>query len=95
MATIHFKKSFPAIEVEPGTLLMKALLDAGMPVASSCKGDGICGKCRIEIVSGAENLSQINGREAILRDRLKVQPNYRISCQTQVMGDVTVDTTYW
>ncbi len=95
MARIQFVKTYPTLEVEAGTLLMEALLRAGLPVASSCHGDGICGKCRIQIVSGSENLTQINPIEAIVRERLRVPPEYRISCQTRVMGDITIDTSYW
>jgi 2Fe-2S ferredoxin len=95
MAWIRFVKTYPALEVESGTILMEALLKAGLPVASSCHGDGICGKCRIQIVSGAENLTKINSVEAIVRDRLRVPAEFRISCQTRVTGDITIDTTYW
>lgn len=95
MPMIRFVRKFPEIQVEEGALLMESLLKAGLPVASSCHGDGICGKCRIQIVGGAENLTKINEIERLVRDRLKVQPEYRISCQTRVMGDVLIDTSYW
>lgn len=74
---------------------MEALLKAGFPVASSCHGDGICGKCRIQILEGAENLSKINEVEQLVRDRLNVPKEYRISCQTRVLGEVLIDTSYW
>lgn len=92
---IRFVRKFPDLQVESGTLLMEALLKAGLPVASSCHGDGICGKCRIRIETGLENLSKINEVEAIVRDRLKVPSDYRISCQTRVLGDILIDTSYW
>lgn len=95
MPAIRFVKNRPEIVVESGTVLMKALLEAGLPVASSCHGDGICGKCRIIIVEGAENLSQVNALEQMLRDRLRVPREYRISCQTQVLGDILIDASYW
>lgn len=95
MALIRFVRKYPDIAVEPGSLLMESLLKAGLPVASSCHGDGICGKCRIQIVAGTENLTKINDIELIVRDRLKVPPEYRISCQSRVMGDILIDTTYW
>ena len=95
MPLIRFVKNRDPINVEAGANLMESLLGAGLPVASSCHGDGICAKCRIQIIEGAENLSQINPRERILRDRLRIAREYRISCQTLVLGDVTVDATYW
>lgn len=95
MPVISFIKDRPQIVVESGTVLMKCLLDAGLPVASSCHGDGICGKCRIIIVEGAENLSRVNALEQMLRARLKVPREYRISCQTLVWGDIKIDASYW
>jgi len=95
MPVIRFIKNHVALEVKSGASLMESLLAGGMPVASSCHGDGICGKCRIQIVEGASNLTAINAAEQILRERLKVAPDQRISCQTQVNGDIVVDTSYW
>lgn len=92
---IRFVKNHPELSVPSGAVLMDELLKAGLPVASSCHGDGICGKCRIQIISGAENLSKINAIESIVRDRLKVPREFRISCQTQVLGDITIDASYW
>jgi ferredoxin, 2Fe-2S len=95
MPVIRFVKNIAEIEVESGSLLMPALLGAGLPVASSCHGDGVCAKCRVVVVAGSENLSRIESVEQMLRDRLKIPKDVRISCQTKVLGDVTIDTTYW
>lgn len=94
MARISFKNREP-LEVPVGTNLMKALLDADLPVASSCDGDGVCAKCRITILQGAENLSAPNETEEFLKESKNVDKGVRISCQTQVLGDVTVHATYW
>lgn len=74
---------------------MQSLLAHGLPVASSCRGDGICAKCRIEIVAGKHHLSLENEREAFLRDRHSIPGTERISCQAWVFGDVTIDASYW
>ena len=74
---------------------MQALLDASIPVASSCKGDGVCAKCRIDIIEGQKNLSTENERELFLRERHAVPKSQRISCQTEVLGDITIDASYW
>jgi 2Fe-2S ferredoxin len=95
MPTIRFLRNRPSIEVQEGANLMKTLLNAHLPVASSCHGDGICGRCRIVIVEGRDHLSPINAAEEILRDRLKIPADVRISCQTQVFGDITIDASYW
>lgn len=95
MPWISFKKNRPPFEVPMGANLMKSLLDKGLPVASSCDGDGVCGKCKIVIIKGPENLSRENETEVFLKKKNQIPAEMRISCQTQVLGDVTVDATYW
>ena len=86
---------YPAFEVTKGSGLMQALLNQSIPVASSCHGEAVCGKCKIKILKGWENLSAIQELEKHLCERLKVPESFRISCQILVMGDIEIDTTYW
>jgi 2Fe-2S ferredoxin len=95
MPTIHFRKNLPNLQVEVGANLMQSLLAAGLPVASSCNGDGVCSKCRITILQGHENISPIGALEQTLRDRNRIPREQRIACQSQVLGNITVDTNYW
>jgi len=74
---------------------MKSLLAAGLPVASSCDGEGVCAKCKIIIVEGKEHLTAENETEAFLKETNNIPKEMRISCQTEVLGDITVDATYW
>lgn len=95
MPIISFNKGHTPIFCEVHDNLMAVLREQKIPVASSCQGDGICGRCRIQILAGADKLSPPNEQEKILRDRLNLKPNERISCQTEVLGDILIDTTYW
>ena len=95
MPFIRFKKSKPEIEVASGANLMKSLLAAGLPVASSCNSDGVCGKCGIRIVEGMENLSEPNSTELFLKEKNNIRKEFRISCQTLVLGDILIDAGYW
>lgn len=95
MPVIRFKKNIPEVEVPVGANLMKSLLAAGMPVASSCNSDGVCAKCGIRITEGMENLSEPNATEIFLKEKNSIRKDFRISCQTLVLGDIFVDTGYW
>jgi ferredoxin len=56
----------------------------------NCGGYGQCGTCVVEVVEGMENLSE---RTAVEQRRFKNKPDtYRLACQTQVYGPVTVRT---
>jgi ferredoxin len=64
----------------------------GIDQVVNCRGNGLCGTCVMEIVEGLDNLSPKNIRE---RNCFKLHgkpENYRLSCQTQVMGDVVCVT---
>jgi ferredoxin, 2Fe-2S len=95
MPKITFLKPFAPLDVKEGANLMQALLGAGMPVASSCYGDGVCGKCRLDIPAGQGNLTPPTDLEEMARARLRIPKEIRLSCQCEVKGDVTVDATYW
>lgn len=90
--------------------LMQIILNSEMPVASSCHGEAVCGKCRLRIVSGAEYLTAENDSEKFLRQKMNLPADQRISCQTffkelvsnnqglssnQCLQDVVVDASYW
>ena len=95
MPKIKFIKNKPEIDVPLHANLMQSLLAAGLPVASSCNGEGVCSKCRIKIIQGPENLSAPNDTELILKEQNSLGKDLRISCQVEVLGDITVDAGYW
>ena len=90
--------------------LMQIILNSEMPVASSCHGEAVCGKCRLRIVSGSEYITDENDSEKFLRQKMNLPADQRISCQTffksvalssqklnsdQCIQDVVVDASYW
>lgn len=89
------KKNHPDFQVDVKTNLMRVLHQKNIAVASSCRGEGICGNCRLFIVSGQENLSPATESEKFLREKYPIKPNQRISCQADVLGDIQIDASYW
>ena len=81
-----------SFEVEINSNLMNSLLHAGLPVASSCHGEGICSMCRVKI-EGIVNLPKGFEVEALKRN--KCESNERLSCQILVTSDLSVTTKYW
>ncbi len=95
MPTITFKPSGKTAVVMENANLMIAALRAGLPVGSSCSGQGICNKCVMKIETGGANLSAPGPLEQALKERENFADAQRVSCQSKVLGDVTVSTTYW
>lgn len=96
MPKIRFSKgNREDIEVESGENLMEALLKREIPVASSCSGQLVCGKCHIQVTDGSYNLSPPSGNERDFMEIKDVPKGSRMSCACLVEGDITVDTPYW
>lgn len=95
MPTVTLVPSGKKVDVSSGISLFDAAGKAGLPVASSCSAENICGKCNMRIILGAGNLSPRSELEVGLLRREKNPLTDRISCLTQVLGDCTVTTRYW
>jgi adenylate cyclase len=95
MPIVTFQPSHRTLEVEKGISLYDAAIQVGLPVASSCSAEFICGKCNMQVIDGARNLSEQTESERKLLRREKRAETDRVSCQTFVNGDCTVTTKYW
>ncbi len=83
------------VEIKKGETLFKAARINGIPIGSSCRGDRVCGWCKVEIVAGIENLSQPEECEKKLMKSASYGKNERVACSTKVFGDVSITTGYW
>ena len=83
--TVRFLPYDVDIEVEEGTNLLHAAMEAGVHINASCGGEGVCGKCKIILESG-ELLSQ---RGAIQTEE-EWNLGFRLACQSQVISDLVV-----
>jgi ferredoxin, 2Fe-2S len=68
---------------------------AAVPIGNPCGGIGVCARCRVTIVSGAENLSGRTSIEARIGLQRGLGDTERFACQAVVRGDCTITTPYW
>ena len=68
---------------------------AGVPLGNSCGGVGICARCKVRVVSGAEHLSAPTSIELRFGTVRGFKEDERMACQAVVTGNCTVTTTYW
>ncbi|HHY36517.1 MAG TPA: DUF4445 domain-containing protein [Firmicutes bacterium] len=86
MPTVRFPTG-KEIEVHRGTLVARALQEAGIETWLPCGGRGYCGRCRVKMEG---NLSPPTGLE---REQLAPEDlarGVRLACQARVAGDVRV-----
>ena len=74
------------IELERGKSLFEYADDLSVRVPTSCRRDGECHECIVEVRSGLDALTPLTEAEAFLRD------NYRLACQARIEDpDAEVD----
>ena len=85
-----------------GTPVLDAARSLGVDIDSVCGGRGLCGRCRVECMSGhfpkhgltsdSENLSPFSVTEARFEDRKGALPErHRLSCHATLLNDVVID----
>ena len=77
------------LEVEDGYLLVNLGEEAHTSILFGCR-DGACGSCLITVIEGAANLTPMSDAERGLLDSMCAEPNERLACQCQVIGDVKI-----
>lgn len=78
-------------EVTRDATLLEAAEALGFPLDHDCGGNASCSTCRVDVLCGGENLSEIDFEEQDLLDREALtEPYHRLSCQARVLGDVIV-----
>jgi len=70
---------------------------AGAPLGNSCGGIGICGRCRVRVVSDNHQtqLSPPTEVEKRIAAERGFEPDERLACQAVVLADCAVTTSYW
>ncbi len=71
-------------EFESERILLQCINSMQVKIGQVCGGDGACGTCRIEVVTGWENLTPQTPDETYK----ELEAPYRLSCQARLIGDV-------
>jgi uncharacterized 2Fe-2S/4Fe-4S cluster protein (DUF4445 family) len=84
-AIVVFKPSGQVVEVEVGTLLSDAAVEAGIALNLPCGGQGRCGRCRVKVEHGG--ISHRSGTRLTSAER---EEGWALGCQAVVKGDAVV-----
>ncbi len=81
------------IEAQPGISLLRALQDAGSPIATSCGGVATCALCRVTVTHGREHLTPLVDTEINHLGTIAKIVGLRLACQAKLTGtgDVRVE----
>ena len=84
---VTFLPDHKEVEVEEGTTLLAAAEAADVYINSVCGGEGLCGECRLQVVSGNARAD----KHAIgFFSKEEVVNGYVLACQTPVKDNLEV-----
>ena len=105
MPKVSFVNEKQEIDVPQGSNLRKEARKAGIEVYGTvevylnCRGNGLCGTCRVLVKKGMENLSprtlmeriNLNTHPLTMLAAIGHEDEMRLSCQCQVDGDCEIE----
>lgn len=91
MPTITFQPMNKRFTVPAGTTILEVAMQNEIFLRHVCGGKAMCATCRCKVVAGAENLSPMARHEEKRLKELYAPKGVRLSCQSEVRGDVTVE----
>lgn len=81
-----------SFEAQPGESVLDVAIRNDIPIQHACGGFCACTTCHVEVKSGDDHLSPMEEDEQERLDRaVEVTLHSRLSCQSKVCGDVTVE----
>jgi len=81
---IVFQPYGKRIEAAEGDTLLEAANNAGFSLNSICGGEGLCGKCRVIVREGKQNLSLPTEAEKRALSKEDISNGFRLACQTRI-----------
>ncbi|MEN6664966.1 MAG: ASKHA domain-containing protein [Phycisphaerae bacterium] len=84
---VTFEPQGRTVFVLPGTTIVEAAGRVGLTIQSPCGGKGVCGKCRVQVSSGA-----CEGSEACRRffSAEELAAGWRLACQGRICDDAVI-----
>ncbi|SMC27395.1 Uncharacterized 2Fe-2 and 4Fe-4S clusters-containing protein, contains DUF4445 domain [Desulfacinum hydrothermale DSM 13146] len=76
---VTFQPENRVVEASPGDTLLDAAAQAGIYINSLCGGEGVCGKCRLKVLSGQVEMSS---QGVGFLDRKELDAGFVLACQS-------------
>ena len=87
MHTIHFLPAETSVEVEAGTTIAEAAQKADVFINNLCGGEGVCGKCRVQVSNGRAEAEE-HAKGLLSQD--EIMKGYVLACQTEIRDDLQI-----
>ena len=85
--TVTFLPDNKKIEIETDATLLQAAEEAGIIINSLCGGDGLCGECQLQVISG-KVMADKNAIAFFSKD--EIEQGYVLACRTKIEDNLVV-----
>jgi len=85
--TIHFLPADRSVHVADGTTIAEAAQQADVFITNLCGGEGVCGKCRVQVTKGRAH-AEAHAKGFFSQDQL--MKGYVLACQTEIHDDLEI-----
>lgn len=84
MGEVNFIPRDVSGDFEEGSSLLEIAESLGVEIESLCGGEGKCGKCKVIIESGKDNLNSLTTSEENLLSKEERKEGYRLACRAKI-----------
>ncbi|MFX1391514.1 MAG: ASKHA domain-containing protein [Promethearchaeota archaeon] len=81
---IDFEPISRRVIISQNTSIYKILTEINIPIRTICGGLGKCGKCKILVQKGKDNLNELTNTEKSILNQTEIENGWRLACQTKV-----------
>ena len=85
--SVTFLPDNKTIKVAAGTTLLAAAAHAGVIIDSLCGGEGLCGECQLQVISG-KAMADKNAISFFSKD--EIEHGYVLACRTRIADNLAV-----
>jgi len=69
----------------PRRTLLSVARRAHVPIGYPCRGEGVCGRCAVRVLHGADRLAPMAASERDILARQGAAPDERLACMAEVV----------
>lgn len=81
-------KVIQKLNAKEGKTILEVLEKENIEIKAPCK-KGKCGKCLVKVIDG--EISKPTKAEEKLIDKDKLAKGYRLACESEIKGDITIE----
>jgi len=87
---VAFGQYGKSVELSEGETILDAAKRAAISIPALCGGRGFCGKCRVIVTKGLDNLASVSTSEALSFSEEEISRGYRLACCSTILHDTAI-----